>query len=86
MTEVWYRPKGSCRTSGPPCQYDLWYREGIAGHPETTRSGRTTWEGSIPSYEFATMKELLASGICIRVAGVGLKTFFDEDYDVDEGL
>ena len=90
MTAVWYRPLGTTKGPDPrrhaPSAYHLWYRQGTNGRPETTTMGRTDWTHAQRSYDFATMEELVASGIVVQVKEVGSTMRWDEDLDMDEGL
>lgn len=86
MTETWYRPKGTVGPARYPTQYDIWYRHGANGRPETTTTGREDWLRTAQSLEFQTMEDMIRSGICVRVREVGCRIPLDEDLFVDEGL
>lgn len=86
MTEIWYRPKGTIGPSQRFTNFDLWYRQGANGRPETTTTGREDWLRTAQSVEFQTMEEMLRSGICIHVKDVGCRTPLDPDLIMDEGL
>jgi len=85
--EVWFRPAGTRVPGRPaPTLYNVWYRVGPNGHPETNTNGGVTWATTIPSREFHSMDAMRNSGLCYRVAGIGKTLQFDDDLCVDEGL